>query len=202
MKILITCGPTWVKLDDVRVISNQSTGEMGHLIAKAFHKKKNKVTLIEGPVTNPLKVKGIKIIKYRFFEELEEILLAECRKNYDIILHAAAVSDFKPQKPFTKKIDSHKPLTIKLVKTNKIIDKIKKYAPDSFLVGFKLEPDLNEKNMFDYSKGLFINAGCHLVVANTTAQGYQGFIIDADSHILGRAQNKPILVKELLKILS
>ena len=201
MKILITCGPTWVKIDEVRVISNQSTGEMGHLLAKAFYTAGCKVTLIEGPVTNPLKVKGIRTLKYRFFDDLEKVLLSECSKQYDVILHAAAVSDFKPQRPFSQKIDSRQSLNIKLVKTKKLINEIKQIAPHSFLVGFKLEPDLDHKNMFYYAKNLFMDSGCDLVVANSVSDGYQGYIIDADNNVLAQAKDKAILVDHLVRIL-
>ena len=70
MRVLITCGATWTPIDDVRVISNISSGEMGHLIAQAFRQNKAEVTVIEGPVTHTLTDKKIKIIKYRFFDEL------------------------------------------------------------------------------------------------------------------------------------
>ena len=74
MRVLITCGATWTPIDDVRVISNVSSGEMGHLIAQAFKAKKALVTNIEGPVTHTLMDKKIRIIKYRFFDELARIL--------------------------------------------------------------------------------------------------------------------------------
>ena len=95
MRVLITCGATWTPIDDVRVISNVSSGEMGHLIARAFRSYGAFVTIIEGPVTHTLVDKEIKIIKYRFFDELARVLSQELLKKYDVIIHAAAVSDFK-----------------------------------------------------------------------------------------------------------
>ena len=50
MRVLITCGPIWVPMDWVRVISNRSTGQMGHALAKAFLKRKARVTVVEGPL--------------------------------------------------------------------------------------------------------------------------------------------------------
>ena len=79
-RVLITCGPTWVPIDDVRVISNVSSGEMGHLIAQSFQSKGALVTIIEGPVTQTLEDKKIKIIKYRFFDELARVLKKELLK--------------------------------------------------------------------------------------------------------------------------
>ena len=64
--------------------------------------------MIEGPVTHTLLDKKIKIIKYRFFDELAKLLKIELLKKYDIIIHAAAVSDFKFQGSVKGKISSDK----------------------------------------------------------------------------------------------
>ena len=95
LKVLITCGATWSAIDEVRVISNVSSGQMGHLIAQAFCQQHAQVTLIEGPVTHPWAERKVKVLKYRFFDELSALLRQELVKKYDIIIHAAAVSDFK-----------------------------------------------------------------------------------------------------------
>ena len=114
IRVLITCGATWTPIDDVRVISNISSGEMGHLIAEAFRKQKAEVTVIEGPVTHALTDKKVKVIKYRFFDELANVLKKELLKKYDIIIHAAAVSDFKVVGASGKKIASDRNVTLRL----------------------------------------------------------------------------------------
>ena len=81
IKALITCGPTWVALDDVRVLSNVSTGELGHLLAQKLKTAGARVTLIEGPVTHRLENKLVRVIKYQFFDELAEILKSELKKK-------------------------------------------------------------------------------------------------------------------------
>jgi hypothetical protein len=100
------------------------------------------------------------------------------------------------------KIRSSKSLTLNLTATPKLIDDIKRLSPESFLVGFKLESDLNLKNIFKTVKSLFISSGCDLVVANTLAGGYQGYIVDADGNILSKANNKEKIAEALVKILS
>jgi phosphopantothenoylcysteine decarboxylase/phosphopantothenate--cysteine ligase len=201
-RVLVTCGTTWTPIDDVRVISNVSSGEMGHLIALAFRSNGASVTIIEGPVTHTLIDKKIKIIKYRFFDELACVLNQELLKKYDIIIHAAAVSDFKVAGPLKSKIPSDKALTLNLTATPKLIKDIKRLCPESFLVGFKLESNLNPKNIFKTVKSLFTLGGCDLVVANKLAGGYQGFIIDADGNILIEADNKEKIAKALVKLVS
>jgi phosphopantothenoylcysteine decarboxylase / phosphopantothenate---cysteine ligase len=201
MRVLVTCGATWTPIDDVRVISNVSSGEMGHLIAQAFRRNRAIVTMIEGPVTHPLLDKKIKIIKYRYFDELARVLKAELQKKYDIIIHAAAVSDFKVTVPFKRKISSDKALTLNLTATPKLIKDIKRLAPESFLVGFKLESNLNPRNILKTAKSLFTRAGCDMVVVNSLTGGYRGLIFNADGEILGKATNKQVLAQNLVKII-
>ena len=201
MKVLITSGPTWVKLDEVRIISNQSTGEMGRLIAKVFEENGAKVTLIEGPVREAYKTKRVKILKYSFFEELTKTLKQECRKQYDVVIHAAAVSDFKPASFFKGKISSKSAVNLKLIPTEKIINLIKKLSPKTILIGFKLEPNISINNIKRITKSLFQESHCDLVVANSINKGYTGFIIDSDGKILARASNKNRITKALAKIL-
>ena len=202
LKVLITCGATWTTIDDVRVISNISSGEMGHLIAQAFRSKKADVTVIEGPVTHTLIDKKIKVIKYRFFDELVDVLKKELLKKYDIIIHAAAVSDFKVVGASGKKIASDRNVTLRLRTTPKLIKDIKRLSPESFLVGFKLESHLNPKNIFETVRLLFTSSGCDLVVANTLkGGGYQGYILNADGDVLTKASNKKQIANSLVALL-
>ena len=201
MRVLITCGATWTMIDDVRVISNISSGEMGHLIAQFFSQKGAQVTLIEGPVTHMMIDNKIKVIKYRFFNELADVLKQElCKKKYDIVVHAAAVSDFKVQGASKKKISSDQALTLKLTPTRKLINDIKRLSPESLLVGFKLESSLIPKNIFQTVRSLFVSSGCDLVLANTLKGGYQGFIVNADGEILSKASNKKTIADQLVKL--
>jgi phosphopantothenoylcysteine decarboxylase/phosphopantothenate--cysteine ligase len=201
LRVLVTCGATWTPIDDVRVISNISTGQMGHLIAQAFKQAGASVTVIEGPVTHTLSARGIKVIKYRFFDQLAQLLKIEVRKKYDIIVHAAAVSDFKLKGVHKGKITSDKALTLRLVATPKLIENIKVLSPESFLVGFKLETRLSPKNIFKIARPLFNQSGCDLVVANTLTGGYRGYIVNADGEILAKAGDKEKLAKTLVGLL-
>ena len=54
-KILITAGPTWVRLDDVRVITNVFTGKSGVALAESLARKGHTVTLLLGPGGAPVK---------------------------------------------------------------------------------------------------------------------------------------------------
>ena len=108
----------------------------------------------------------------------------ECRKKYDCIIHTAAVSDFKPALIAKNKISSAKKLTLNLVPTPKIIDQIKKIAPESFLIGFKLVSDIRASGVLKEVRHLISSAGCDAVLVNDLKNGYHAGICDADGKIL------------------
>jgi phosphopantothenoylcysteine decarboxylase/phosphopantothenate--cysteine ligase len=203
-KVLITCGPTWVRIDDVRVISNRSTGELGHLLALEIARAGGRVTLIEGPVRERLRSRSIRVIQFEFFEELEAAIQREGIKKYDIIIHAAAVSDYRLKQPYPAKISSSQSrLKLELVSTPKLIDDFKKLNPAGFLVGFKLEPRLAKIKLPLTARDLHRQAGCDLVIVNTsTSDGYQGYILNPAGKILGQGKSRGMMAKKLTKFLE
>ncbi|MCR4336888.1 MAG: phosphopantothenoylcysteine decarboxylase [Candidatus Omnitrophica bacterium] len=203
-KILITSGPTWVPLDPVRVISNRSTGELGKLLTKACQKAGGKVTLLEGPVQEPLKSSSVRIRKFCFFDELKKLLKEELKKSYDVVIHAAAVADYRLEKPLQEKIGSYRETwQLTLIPTEKLILKIKRLSPKSFLVGFKLETTATKDQLFRVSRGLMESAHCDLVVANSFQGGYHAYLLGEDEDvILGQAKSRPELVQKLIKTLT
>ena len=130
-RILITAGPTWVAIDSVRVISNTATGRTGILLAKRLAKLGAKVTLVLGPVGQEKFSKRIKIISFRFFDQLKSIILKEISSTkYDAVIHSAAVSDYRPKKNYIRKVMSGKKVWDLILKpTAKIINCIKKLDP-------------------------------------------------------------------------
>ncbi|MFA5060298.1 MAG: phosphopantothenoylcysteine decarboxylase [Candidatus Omnitrophota bacterium] len=203
-KVLVTCGPTWVAIDDMRVISNRSTGTLGHLITKELIKEGALVTLLQGPTTDPANCKPKKIIPFLFFEELKRLLSQELKKGYDVVIHAAAVSDYKLRKTYSAKLSSHIPrLTLKLTPTEKLIERIKKICPRAFLVGFKLESDISKNLLLTKAGRLFTNAGCGLVIANTfDKNGYRSYILGSKKNVLGQAKTKTVTARKIIQTLK
>lgn len=203
-KVLITCGPTWTPVDGMRIISNRSTGEMGQTIALKLKKEGARVTLLEGPVARPLENTAIKIVKFAFFDDLLGLIKRELNKKYDIVIHAAAVSDYKCKKTFNKKISSKfKNISLELVPTKKMITLVKKICPQAFLVGFKLESKMTEQLAFSSTKDLFIKSKCDLVIANSLNHGeYQGYIVDDENDIRAHETSKKGISNALIKILK
>jgi len=204
-KFLLTCGPTWIPIDDTRIISNISTGALGEIIAKDLIKAKANVTLLEGPVPQPINPKSVhKVYKFTYYDEYVKLLKKELKNKYDVIIHAAAISDYKLKKPFTSKLSSKlKKLTLELTPTIKIINTIKKQSPDTFLVGFKLTSSIDQKMIELKTDTLFKKAKCDLIIANSIKnEKYQGFIVTPTYKILAKERSRKGISKKLISILN
>jgi len=125
-KVLITSGPTWVPIDNVRVISNIATGKTGALIAKEAKRYGADVTLLMGPTQNIINNHLIKTKSFKYFDEFKDLFTKEIRRKPDLVIHSAAVSDYQPKKRFASKIKSDlKRLSLNLVLTPKLADIVK-----------------------------------------------------------------------------
>jgi phosphopantothenoylcysteine decarboxylase/phosphopantothenate--cysteine ligase len=203
-KVLITAGPTWVPIDKVRVISNIATGQTGIFLAKELQKLGAKVTLLLGPIEACGLDKNINLIRFKFFDELRDLIKKELKsKKYDIFIHSAAVSDYRPLKTYSYKIKSDiKNLKLSLIPTEKLIEMIKKIVPYIFLVGFKLETGVSSKKLISRAKSLIKRAKLDLAVANKIYNDqYKAFILDGKK-IKGPFLNKKEMAKKLIKLIG
>jgi phosphopantothenoylcysteine decarboxylase/phosphopantothenate--cysteine ligase len=203
-KILITAGPTWVPIDSVRVISNIASGETGILLAKKLMRMGARPTLVLGPGQANCLDGKLNLKRFRYFDELKNIITRELKsKNYDILIHTAAVSDYRPKARLAKKADSGKKLwKLNLVPTPKLIKLVKKTAPGIFLVGFKYKPKAKKEDLFKRAKLLAKHTRAGLVVANTAQRGrYQAYILSREK-IYARASGKKELADKLIKTLA
>lgn len=195
MRVLITAGPTWVPIDTVRVISNTATGQTGILLAEKFQKAGVKVTLLLGPAEACCLSDKIRVIRFRFFDELKRLIARELKSlKYDAVIHSAAVSDYRPLKARKYKISSGlNNFQLKLVPTEKIIDSLKKISRQSLIVGFKFEPAVKKAALIREAAGLMKRAKLDLVVANSRwGKRYTAYIIGYN-RISG-----PILTKQAM----
>lgn len=163
MKVLITAGPTWEFLDPVRIITSPATATIGFLLADQFLKdKKNKVTLICGPVPHiPSKATIKKIVSA---EDMFK-LIKKISHQFDVIIMSAAVSDFKPKKTYPYKIKrkENKKLLVELIPTPDILSYLSTHKEkNQILVGFSLE----SHNLLKNTLKKFANKKVDLIVAN------------------------------------
>jgi len=201
-RILITAGPTWVLIDNVRVISNIATGQTGILLAEKLQKLGAKVTLLLGPVGSCCLDKNIRLISFKFFDELKNRLVRELKtKKYDIVIHSAAVADFRPQEIFKGKLKSGKTHSLKLLPLPKIIQRIHQLAPESKLIPFKLESAVSDAVLIKGAKNLLSKVKGNFIVANRLYP-YRAFLIDRAGNTVFAANNKIDLVRKLSRTLN
>jgi len=199
-KVLITAGPTWVPLDKVRVISNTATGKTGMLLANSLTRQGAKVTLLLGPVAACYVNRKVKVIYFKFFDELNALLKAKLKKNkYAVIIQAAAVSDYQPSVIARRKLSSDKQtLNLTLKQTPKIIDSLRKAMPGAFIVGFKFEPDLSVSKLIHKARSLLKRTALDLVVANTQRNKHYAAYLVGKYGNSGPYLSKEAMVKQLL----
>ncbi|WP_258084278.1 bifunctional phosphopantothenoylcysteine decarboxylase/phosphopantothenate--cysteine ligase CoaBC [Thermococcus thermotolerans] len=165
-RVLVTAGATREYIDPIRYITNASSGRMGVAIAEEADFRGAEVTLIRTKGSVPSFVENQ--IEVETVEEMLGAVERELRaKKYDIVVLAAAVSDFRVKEKASVKIKSGKTLTLELGPTPKIIDRVKELQPDVFLVGFKAETGLSEEELIEAARKQIERAGSDLVVANT-----------------------------------
>ena len=172
-KVLITAGPTIEYIDPVRVITNQSSGRTGVLLAREFVLSGAKVTFVYGPGAEPVP-KGAKVVRVKTSREMLEAVRHEMRQRLDIVVLAAAVSDYTVESPSKTKVKSNsEKMVIKLKKVPKIIDEVKKIQKDVFLVGFKAETDVSQEKLVSLSRKKLQESHADVIVANDIGKKYR-----------------------------
>jgi phosphopantothenoylcysteine decarboxylase / phosphopantothenate---cysteine ligase len=166
IQVLITAGGTSEPIDDIRVITNRSTGKTASVLADHLVESGFEVTFLHSE--NSLKPKNpTQTVAFTTFNDLQNKLETELKKSsYDWVIHTAAVSDYSVQ-PTEGKISSDaEEITLKLKRNPKLIDQIKKISPNTKLVGFKLTSTANPQTISEKVGKLFSNAHCDFVVQN------------------------------------
>ena len=165
-KVLITAGPTIEYLDPVRVITNQSTGRTGVLLAGELVSAGAKVTMVYGPGREK-PPSGVKLVSVKTAKEMFLAVKNEMKKKFDVVIMAAAPADYTPEKPSRAKIKStQQKINVKLTRVPKIIDHVKKLQKDVFLVGFKALARVSKKKLENEARRKMKECGADLMVAN------------------------------------
>ncbi|QGQ21894.1 phosphopantothenoylcysteine decarboxylase [Gimesia benthica] len=138
MRILITAGPTREYLDDVRYLSNASSGQMGYELARAALEAGHEVALVSGPVTIPAP-EGCELYQVETTDEMYsqcEQLFQDC----DGVIGTAAVCDYriKTRKP-GKIAKTGEAITLELVETIDVLAELGTQKGDRWVMGFALE---------------------------------------------------------------
>jgi len=175
--ILVTAGPTPVKIDNVRRLTNKFSGKLGILIAKHLYFLGADVHLLQSYSG----IRPERYLPYTLFKDYDEYYemthsVIEMIQNkawkkkvpyYGIF--SAAVADYKPTEVFEGKIPSKGALkTITFVDTKKVIDDILEKFPDINLISFKYEEGKTKKELRTIAKQRLDKGHCLVVVNDGT----------------------------------
>jgi len=139
-KVVITSGPTHEPIDDVRFIGNRSSGRMGDALARAALARGADVTLITGPTSLALPMDA-RVVRVQTALEMDAEMRASV-EGADIVIGAAAVSDFRPEERVSGKIRrGEEGLNLRFVPNPDVIQGAAKLAkPGAIVVAFAAEP--------------------------------------------------------------
>jgi phosphopantothenoylcysteine decarboxylase/phosphopantothenate--cysteine ligase len=186
-KVLVTAGPTREYIDPVRFISNPSSGKMGIAMAEAAYRLGGDVTLLHGPISVPLPEKTD---NHPFTTARDLLDLCQKHSDADIVIMAAAVSDFRPAQSGDKKIKKEKAeLNIALEANPDILQELgKNKKKGQILIGFAMETDNLEQNAASKLKKKNLDWIC----ANSLSEIDAGFEADTNRIVLmnGTAQHE------------
>lgn len=179
LDILITAGPTIEPIDEVRYLSNWSSGKQGYSIAEEFANFGAKVKLISGPVNidAPDKVSLYKV-------KTAKDMLDTCMRclPVDIAIFVAAVSDWKVEKYFHGKMKkTNKTLNIKFLQNKDILETVSSHKNrPALVIGFSAETENVEKN----TKIKLKNKGCDWLLGNKVGDNSNTFGGDYNNIVL------------------
>lgn len=188
-KIMVTAGGTSEPIDAVRTVTNRASGKMGVAIAEECCLRGAKVLLLKSvTATAAGRHKDTSMIMETFetSSDLEQ-LIKKHAKNYDVIFHTAAVSDFIPEKLADKKIDSRKSFSLAMKKTPKILHKIKSWHPKIIQIGFKAVYKENEDNLIRIGiEKLKVSRSDYIAVNDVGREGIGFGADDNEVYIISR----------------
>ena len=189
MNCIVTAGPTFEPLDDVRRLTNFSTGRLGTELANFLAANGHQVTLLIGEsATWPGERRAQSVKTFSSTADLRAKLKALSRKKTDAIFHASAVSDFGFGKVFaetkpgeftaleaSKKISTRQgAMLVELLPTPKIIAELRGWFPKTLVVGWKFEANGGRADALRAARKQITDCSTDACVANGPAYG-KGF---------------------------
>ena len=169
-KVVVTAGPTREYLDPVRFVSNRSSGKMGYELASEAVRRGAEVVLISGPVQLAVPL-GVKHHSVQTAREMSKMVQKHFQ-TADILIMAAAVSDFKFARESTKKVKKEKLSEgLVLMPTDDILLQLSRKKKKQVMVGFAAETEDIERNALAKLKKKDLD----MIVANDVSDKRIGF---------------------------
>lgn len=213
IKILVTSGPTRGAIDAVRYVSNRSTGRLGALIAEEALRAGAEVTFIYGreslvPQISPAAAERLRLVAVETVSDLISAVQEELgRSQFAAVIHAMAVLDYEPELVSVEKVPSlSEEWWIKLVKTPKVIKLIREWAPQTILVGFKLEVGKTKEELVRIAHNSLLENGADFVLANDLRDiedgRHTGYLVDKQGRVVSTMLGKEEIARGLVAHLA
>jgi phosphopantothenoylcysteine decarboxylase/phosphopantothenate--cysteine ligase len=195
-RFLVSAGPTCEDLDPVRFLTNRSTGKMGYAVAARARRRGAEVTLVSGPTALPAPW-GVNRLAVRSALEMQAVL-ADLFPRCDVLVMAAAVSDYRPAGVAEQKIKrGEAEMLVKVTHNPDIIAGLgAQRRHQQVLVGFAAET----QDLLAQAAAKLQRKGLDLIVANDVTAPDAGFAVDTNRVTIldrqGGVEVLPLLSKD------
>lgn len=215
MRCVVTAGPTYERLDDVRRLTNFSTGRLGTELANRLVTGGHPATLLVGEqATWPGECKATDVQVFTSTRDLLDRLAALAGDQVGAVFHAAAVSDFSFGRILERtdsgelrelkegKISTRRgTLLAELVPTPKLISRLREFFPAARIVGWKFEVDGDRQSVLERARQQISENRTDACVANGRAYGDGFGLLTRDGNCL-HLNNREALFTALLELIS
>jgi phosphopantothenoylcysteine synthetase/decarboxylase len=215
MHCVVTAGPSYEALDNVRRLTNFSTGRLGCELASFLLARGHGVTLLIGEQATYCGAReATQIEVFSTTADLHDRLLALSKRPVTGLFHAAAVSDFTFGKTWLRSSDGklseiksgkistrNGTLLTELVPTKKIISELRAWFPQTRIVGWKYEVDGDRPSVLEAAQKQIQECRTDGCVANGPAYG-KGFGLVRSGGELEEAADAQELFVSLEKLVS
>jgi len=187
--VVVTAGGTKEAIDPVRFIGNKSSGKMGIALANVDADMGAHVTLIS-TVHDPINSPNIEEVHVSTAIEMQK-KLEEVFPINDVLVMAAAVSDFRPVHKADQKIKKNNDqdiYTINLQKNPDILKEISKKKTNQFVVGFAAETE----NLVPYAQKKLKEKNVDMILANDVSKAGSGFNVDTNEITVIQPEKDPV----------
>lgn len=195
-KFLIISGSTIEPIDDIRILTNRSSGKTGIELAKSCYERNANVKLLVGKTQFQIP----NFINVENFESVKD-LISKINFNYDVIIVSAAISDYTVNKQEGKISSEKEELILKLKQNPKVISYIRKNFKGT-LIGFKLETKLKEEELIEKAYKKLKDENLDLVIANrledVKLEENIVFIIDKNKNVEKVVGKKSLIAEKIL----
>ena len=201
-KILIIGGATAEPIDEIRLITNRSSGKTAISFAKNSFERGANVELWYGYAKEPAP-QYIVTKHFETIDDLLKLLKVENLKKFDDVVVCAAIADYVPKKQEGKIPSGKKNLVLELSPSPKIIEKIRSLAPKVKIIAFKVEQNKHVAKEKAYN--LLKKNKLDFVVANTLdafgKNESEIWIIDKNGKSIHKKDKKDMLTNYILDVL-